>query len=285
MFYKSCLAKSGRSFGTLLNQTGSTDNDYLFTGEQYDSELDNYYLSARYYDRSVGRFTQMDTYQGRMGEPLTLHKYMYTHADPINIIDPTGHFSIASTVRALDAAASLASRASVAVDVFSSTMNSEEVTPQQVGMATLVGMSSSAKLVKLFAKKLCSKIRCIVPILDDKHIFHGEIKRRTAQGFHSTAIVGTQHSAGSSHVSEVLWKKPNGVYKAWVNVADYKTGRFRRKKSTMFPDSWSRSAVGASLYLGWLKNRAKSKGTLNMGVVKVQYYVKDGIWLQGHPLR
>jgi RHS repeat-associated protein len=83
------------SFGTLLNQTGATPNDYLFTGEQYDGNLDNYYLRARYYDQSIGRFPQMDTYHGRMGEPATLHKYLYTHADPVNGTDPTGLFNIA----------------------------------------------------------------------------------------------------------------------------------------------------------------------------------------------
>ena len=39
------------SFGTLLNKTGETANDYLFTGEQYDQGLGQYYLRARYYDQ------------------------------------------------------------------------------------------------------------------------------------------------------------------------------------------------------------------------------------------
>ncbi len=37
------------AFGELLNQTGSTENTYLFTGEQYDPNLGSYYLRARYY--------------------------------------------------------------------------------------------------------------------------------------------------------------------------------------------------------------------------------------------
>ena len=59
--------------------------------------FDPYYLRARYYDQGVGRFTQMDTWMGRNHDPITLHKYLYANADPINNIDPSGHFSLGST--------------------------------------------------------------------------------------------------------------------------------------------------------------------------------------------
>jgi len=84
------------AFGTLINQTGNSDNDYLYTGEQYDSELDQYYLRARYYDQGVGRFTQLDTWAGNSQSPITLNKYLYGNADPVMHTDPTGRFSIGS---------------------------------------------------------------------------------------------------------------------------------------------------------------------------------------------
>ena len=74
----------------MLDQTGTSENRYLYTGEQFDASLDQYYLRARYYNPANGRFTQMDTYQGRMQEPVTLHKYLYVNGDPINVIDPSG---------------------------------------------------------------------------------------------------------------------------------------------------------------------------------------------------
>lgn len=117
------------------------------------------------------------------------------------------------------------------------------------------------------------------------HIFYGEIKNRTAKGFHSTALASTIYQAAAPVVEQVLWQNPNGVYKAWVNVADTRTRRFRRKKSTMFPDSWTESRGSAILYLAWLKNRGKQKGTLNLGITKIQYLVKDKVWLQGFPTR
>jgi RHS repeat-associated protein len=82
------------SFGITLNQTGSTENNYLFTGEQYDSNLDNYYLRARYYNQVIGRFTQMDSWERCLGEPLGLNKYIYADSDPVNNIDPTGNITL-----------------------------------------------------------------------------------------------------------------------------------------------------------------------------------------------
>ncbi len=81
------------AFGSLLAQFGSTENAYLYTGEQFDSTLDQYYLRARYYNQATGRFTQMDTWMGVNSDPVTLHKYLYANVDPVNMIDPTGNFA------------------------------------------------------------------------------------------------------------------------------------------------------------------------------------------------
>jgi RHS repeat-associated protein len=82
------------AFGSLLSQAGATPNDYLFTGEQYDPYLGQYYLRARYYDPAMGRFTSLDSFDGFEQEPVTLHKYLYGNGDPVNNIDPSGEFSI-----------------------------------------------------------------------------------------------------------------------------------------------------------------------------------------------
>ncbi|WP_017659673.1 RHS repeat-associated core domain-containing protein [Baaleninema simplex] len=78
------------AFGELLDSTGEVENDYLFAGEQFDGELEQYYLRQRFYDAGVGRFTRRDTYEGRIGEPITLHKYLYGNANPVNFVDPSG---------------------------------------------------------------------------------------------------------------------------------------------------------------------------------------------------
>ncbi|WP_323227209.1 RHS repeat-associated core domain-containing protein [Spirulina sp. 06S082] len=78
------------AYGNLTNSVGNSENSYLFAGEQFDDNLDQYYLRQRYYDPSVGRFTRRDTYEGDNFDPITLHKYLYTGANPINAIDPSG---------------------------------------------------------------------------------------------------------------------------------------------------------------------------------------------------
>ncbi|OUR88395.1 hypothetical protein A9Q81_23950, partial [Gammaproteobacteria bacterium 42_54_T18] len=47
---------SYEAFGDVLEETGTTENSYKFTGEQFDKSLDQYYLRARYYDQGIGRF-------------------------------------------------------------------------------------------------------------------------------------------------------------------------------------------------------------------------------------
>jgi RHS repeat-associated protein len=83
------------AFGNLVGRTGSTPNDFLYTGEQFDATAGFYYLRARYYDPASGRFISRDTYDGNPFEPLTLHKYVYAHNNPMNLIDPSGHTSLA----------------------------------------------------------------------------------------------------------------------------------------------------------------------------------------------
>jgi RHS repeat-associated protein len=41
-------------------------------------------------DPKTGTFMSMDTYQGNMHDPMSLHKYMYANANPISNTDPTG---------------------------------------------------------------------------------------------------------------------------------------------------------------------------------------------------
>lgn len=79
------------AFGALMSIQGSTQNDYLFTGEQYDLNLEMYYLRARYMNPVLGRFVTPDQYEGNKFEPLSLHKYLYANANPVSNRDPSGN--------------------------------------------------------------------------------------------------------------------------------------------------------------------------------------------------
>jgi RHS repeat-associated protein len=65
----------------------------LYSGEQFDSRIGQQYLRARYYNSATGTFNRLDPFSGNLRDPQSLHKYLYTHGDPINSIDPTGLFT------------------------------------------------------------------------------------------------------------------------------------------------------------------------------------------------
>jgi RHS repeat-associated protein len=81
---------SYEAFGELEGQSGSTENSYLFTGEQFDQNLGEYYLRQRYYDTETGRFTRRDVYEGSIDRPITSHRYLYSWGNPANWQDPSG---------------------------------------------------------------------------------------------------------------------------------------------------------------------------------------------------
>lgn len=83
------------AFGNLINSKGRTENGFLFAGEQFDSVTGRYYLRARYMNPSVGTFISMDSYQGSIDDPVSLHKYLYANANPVSNSDPSGCSSLA----------------------------------------------------------------------------------------------------------------------------------------------------------------------------------------------
>jgi RHS repeat-associated protein len=86
------------AFGTVLASTGSTQNNYLFTGEQYDPNVGFYYLRARYYAPANGRFLTQDPIEGDIFAPASLHKYVYARDDPVDFVDPSGLFSSVAAI-------------------------------------------------------------------------------------------------------------------------------------------------------------------------------------------
>ncbi|MDR1963767.1 MAG: RHS repeat-associated core domain-containing protein, partial [Planctomycetaceae bacterium] len=72
--------------------------EFLYSGEQFDSKIGQQYLRARYYDPATGRFNRLDPFFGNLSDPQSFHKYLYTHGDPVNSVDPSGKMSAMATV-------------------------------------------------------------------------------------------------------------------------------------------------------------------------------------------
>lgn len=94
------LAKRNAASGDLesvpitLNPSPITSSEFLFSGEQWDADLGMYFLRARYLNTTSGRFHSQDTYEGRNGEPITLHKYLYANGNPAMFTDPSGNVTL-----------------------------------------------------------------------------------------------------------------------------------------------------------------------------------------------
>nr|WP_245339154.1 RHS repeat-associated core domain-containing protein [Paenibacillus shirakamiensis] len=79
-------------WGNILQQSEQVPNSFKYAGEMQDAETGLYYLRARYYDPSAGRFISKDTYQGDVSNPLSQNLYTYVENAPLNNIDPTGNW-------------------------------------------------------------------------------------------------------------------------------------------------------------------------------------------------
>jgi RHS repeat-associated protein len=82
------------AFGNQITHPGTTPNNYLYRGEQYDPDLGLYYLRARYYNPQTGRFMSRDPEDGNPRIPAMLHKYLYANGDPVNGFDPSGRVDL-----------------------------------------------------------------------------------------------------------------------------------------------------------------------------------------------
>ena len=87
----------GVMLGSAAKPADSAQTNLLYTGEQYDKNLSQYYLRARYYNPANGLFNQNDPYAGNLQDPQSLHKYAYCHNNPVNNIDPTGMMEFSLT--------------------------------------------------------------------------------------------------------------------------------------------------------------------------------------------
>ncbi|HEX2273999.1 MAG TPA: RHS repeat-associated core domain-containing protein [Acidimicrobiales bacterium] len=73
--------------------TGSVANPWTFAVGFYDAVTGRYKFGTRYYDPSIGRWTQVDP---ELGEPA----YVYADSNPVNFVDPDGDIPALAAVAA-----------------------------------------------------------------------------------------------------------------------------------------------------------------------------------------
>ena len=98
--YGKCYVKykdnSSEEEKTILNT-----NPFRYRGYYYDNETGLYYLNARYYDPSIGRFISLDVLSildETKSQINGLNLYMYCNNNPIMYVDPSGCFALTTII-------------------------------------------------------------------------------------------------------------------------------------------------------------------------------------------
>ncbi|MCQ4087558.1 RHS repeat-associated core domain-containing protein [Saccharibacillus sp. JS10] len=78
-------------WGNPLTSDVQVENVFGYSGEYWDEDTGLQYLRSRWYDPSIGRFIQEDTFEGYVNRPSSLNPYTYVENNPLVRIDPSGH--------------------------------------------------------------------------------------------------------------------------------------------------------------------------------------------------
>jgi RHS repeat-associated protein len=68
--------------------------NYKFTGKERDSETQNDYFGARFYESNLGRFLHTDPGPFLWTDAQSLNRYAYTRNNPLKFVDPTGRYFV-----------------------------------------------------------------------------------------------------------------------------------------------------------------------------------------------
>ena len=169
----------GMMLGGNPTRTNPAATSLLYTGEHLDNDAQQYYLRARYYDTSTGRFNRPDPFSGNHRDPQSLHKYLYAHCNPTNGLDPSGEsfileFTIQTAIRAAIAAALFGTISFTSAKLKGATW----VQALWYGLRT-AAITGFAFISPLFAWSLA----IVTPILIGLGIYSGDITKKDVPEF------------------------------------------------------------------------------------------------------
>ncbi len=86
-------------WGRVSVTAGSLGHETLtFTEMPYDSVTGLYFFGTRFYDPTIGRFVQQDSFAGVLANPLSLNRYVYADDNPMTFSDNSGHDALTTAL-------------------------------------------------------------------------------------------------------------------------------------------------------------------------------------------
>ncbi|MEW2521968.1 polymorphic toxin-type HINT domain-containing protein [Actinacidiphila alni] len=79
-------------FGEVTGTSGSMPGDVGYQGDWTDPSTDQVDMGARWYDPSGGTFDSRDSLDYSGGASILANRYTYGNGDPLDTVDPDGHF-------------------------------------------------------------------------------------------------------------------------------------------------------------------------------------------------
>jgi RHS repeat-associated protein len=161
------LAKSYAydAYGNIVDQTGTVEQPYAYTGRELDSESGLYYYRARYYDSTTGRFLRKDP----IGLSGGINLYGYVSNNPVNLTDPFG-LSPSFT----DCFIRCAAEHYGIEEVFLRTIvgiNAIPIPKSGIGVPRLGGASANTNLLSRFGQRFTSDPKLGTQILGTNRLF------------------------------------------------------------------------------------------------------------------
>ncbi|MGB8343537.1 MAG: RHS repeat-associated core domain-containing protein [Ktedonobacteraceae bacterium] len=88
-------------FGNLFEQNETVANPWQYASGYLDSTTGLYHFGARYYDPTLGRWTQEDPASPTLASPDSLNRYLYVDDSPVNGTDKSGMYSVQYCIAAI----------------------------------------------------------------------------------------------------------------------------------------------------------------------------------------
>ncbi|QRG65229.1 RHS repeat-associated core domain-containing protein [Brevibacillus choshinensis] len=275
------------SWGNLISQTEGMANPFKYSGEIYDEKTGFYYLRARYYDPSIGRFISEDSYKGQVDNPLSLNRYTYTHNNPLKFVDPSGHeveIGASSINRPGDTLFDDKKREAM-LDIYKRygleavpEMYRDEV---QIFSGDALPGSAGVRIVRGVGKAVITAINGVKVannvLNTSTSSFRNGALTHIIEGANGGGFHWLPGSTGAARIVQGTKSTPNqfGVYTAQVEfngVLKSGNGGY----STFFPDNWSKDQVINAINEAY-SNKAFLNGNTYEGVT--QAGMKIGMYL------